>query len=100
MAGADPELSDAGKARAAALAVLLKDAKITAIFTTEYKRTRDTAQPLAAATRVATAAIDSKDAAGLIDKVKARPETSSSSGIQYRARHHQGARRQRACGNR
>ena len=71
MAGADPELSDAGKARAAALAVLLKDAKISAIFTTEYKRTRDTAQPLAAATGVAAAAIDSKDAAGLIDKVKA-----------------------------
>jgi 2,3-bisphosphoglycerate-dependent phosphoglycerate mutase len=71
MAGADPELSDAGKARAAALAALLKDAKISAIFTTEYKRTRDTAQPLAAATGVAAAAIDSKDAAGLIDKVKA-----------------------------
>ena len=71
MAGADPELSDAGKARAAALAVLLKDAKISAIFTTEYKRTRDTAQPLAAAMGVAAAAIDSKDAAGLIDKVKA-----------------------------
>ena len=71
MAGADPELSDAGKARAAALAGLLKDAKISAIFTTEYKRTRDTGQPLAAAMGVAAAAIDSKDAAGLIDKVKA-----------------------------
>jgi len=71
MAGADPELSDAGKARAAALAALLKDAKISAIFTTEYKRTRDTAQPLAAATGIAAAAVDSKDAAGLIDKVKA-----------------------------
>ena len=59
------------QARAAALAALLKDAKIAAIFTTEYKRTRDTAQPLAAATGVAAAAIDSKDAAGLIDKVKA-----------------------------
>jgi broad specificity phosphatase PhoE len=71
MAGADPELSDAGKARAASLAALLKDAKITAIFTTEYKRTRDTAQPLAAATGVAAAVVDSKDAASLIDKVKA-----------------------------
>ena len=71
--GADPELSDAGKARAASLAALLKDAKITAIFTTEYKRTRDTAQPLAAATGITAAAVDSKDAAGLIDKVKASP---------------------------
>ena len=71
MAGADPELSEAGKSRAAALAALLKDAKITAIFTTQYKRTRDTAQPLAAATGVAATAIDSKDAASLIEKVKA-----------------------------
>ena len=71
MAGADPELSDAGKARAASLAALLKDAKITAIFTTEYKRTRDTAQPLAAAAGIATAAVSSKDTASLIDKVKA-----------------------------
>jgi phosphohistidine phosphatase SixA len=51
--------------------VLLKDAKITAIFTTEYKRTRDTAQPLAAATGVVATAIDSKDAATLIGKLKA-----------------------------
>jgi broad specificity phosphatase PhoE len=71
MAGADPELSDAGRARAASLAALLKDAKITAIFTTEYKRTRDTAQPLAAATGITAAAVSSKDPAGLIDKVKA-----------------------------
>jgi len=73
MAGADPELSEAGKARAASLATLLKDAKIAAIFTTEYKRTRDTAQPLAAAIGIAAAAVDSKDAATLIDRVKASP---------------------------
>jgi broad specificity phosphatase PhoE len=71
VAGADPELSDAGKARAVALAALLKDAKITAIFTTEYKRTRDTAQPLATAAGIAAAVVDSKDGAGLIGKVKA-----------------------------
>jgi len=71
VAGADPELSDAGKARASALATLLKDAKITAIFTTKYQRTRDTAQPLAKAAGVAAVAIDPKDEAGLIDKVKA-----------------------------
>lgn len=73
MAGADPELSEAGKARAASLATLLKEAKIAAIFTTEYKRTRDTAQPLAAAIGIAAAAVDSKDAATLIDRVKASP---------------------------
>ena len=47
------------------------DAKITAIFTTKYKRTRDTAQPLAKAAGVTAVAIDPKDEAGLIDKVKA-----------------------------
>jgi phosphohistidine phosphatase SixA len=71
MAGADPELSDAGKARAQALAAMLKDAKIAAIFTTQYKRTKDTAQPLAAATGVQAVAIDSNDAALLVAKVKA-----------------------------
>jgi phosphohistidine phosphatase SixA len=71
VAGADPELSDAGKARANALATLLKDAKISAILTTKYRRTRDTAQPLAKAAGVTAVAIDPNDQAGLIDKVKA-----------------------------
>ena len=71
MAGADPELSDAGKARAQALAGLLKDAQIAAIFTTQYKRTKDTAQPLAAAAGLQPVTVDSNDAAGLVAKVKA-----------------------------
>ena len=66
------ERADAGMASAkVARAALLKDAKITAIFTTEYKRTRDTAQPLATAAGIAAAVVDSKDGAGLIGKVKA-----------------------------
>lgn len=71
IAGADPELSDAGKARAQALATMLKDVKITSIFTTQYRRTKDTAQPLAAAAGVQAVVIDSNDAAGLAAKVKA-----------------------------
>jgi broad specificity phosphatase PhoE len=71
MAGADPELSDAGKARAQALAVALKDAQIAAIFTTQYRRTRDTAQPLAAAAGLQAVAVDADDTAGLVAKVKA-----------------------------
>jgi broad specificity phosphatase PhoE len=46
---ADPALSPAGVARAQALAAALRDAGVTAIVTTQFKRTRDTAQPLAAA---------------------------------------------------
>ncbi|MBT8337062.1 MAG: histidine phosphatase family protein [Gemmatimonadetes bacterium] len=44
---ADPDLSDAGHARAQALARLLSDAGITAVHSTPYARTRQTAAPLA-----------------------------------------------------
>lgn len=45
--GSDPDLSDAGRTRAASLAATLKDAGITAIYVTKYKRTQQTAAPLA-----------------------------------------------------
>ncbi|HWL41243.1 MAG TPA: phosphoglycerate mutase family protein [Gemmatimonadaceae bacterium] len=43
----DPSLSATGQERAAALSALLKDAGVTGIYTTQYKRTRLTAEPLA-----------------------------------------------------
>jgi broad specificity phosphatase PhoE len=43
----DPPLNDAGRARAAALAAMLRDAGITRIWSTDYLRTRHTAAPLA-----------------------------------------------------
>ena len=67
----DPDLSDAGRARAESLAAALKDAKITAIFVTPYKRTRQTAEPLATALGVQPTEIDAKDMGRLIEKVKA-----------------------------
>ncbi|MEJ7809335.1 MAG: histidine phosphatase family protein [Gemmatimonadaceae bacterium] len=45
--GNDPSLSVAGEARAKALAEALRDAGVQAIVTTQLKRTRLTAQPLA-----------------------------------------------------
>lgn len=42
----DPALSDAGNARARALAEALADAGVSAIITTQYERTRSTAGPL------------------------------------------------------
>lgn len=70
MAG-DPELSDSGKARAASLASALKDAGITAIFTTEYKRTQQTAEPLARALGIAVTAVPARDIPGLVEKLQA-----------------------------
>lgn len=48
-AGNDPELTDAGRARAAALADALRNAGVTAIFTTHYRRTIQTGEPTARA---------------------------------------------------
>jgi phosphohistidine phosphatase SixA len=43
----DPSLSAIGADRARALSSVLKDASVTAIYVTQYKRTRQTAEPLA-----------------------------------------------------
>lgn len=45
----DPPLTDAGTARAKALAAVLVDANVQAVITTQLARTRDTARPLAEA---------------------------------------------------
>jgi len=51
--GEDPPLVAAGEARAQALAETLRDAGITRIITTQWRRTRDTAQPLAKLLKIA-----------------------------------------------
>ena len=43
----DAELSDRGRSRARALAAVLKDAGIEAVYSTDYIRTRETAKPMA-----------------------------------------------------
>jgi phosphohistidine phosphatase SixA len=45
----DRALSDAGISRAQALAVTVRNAGVTAIITTQFRRSRDTAQPTASA---------------------------------------------------
>jgi phosphohistidine phosphatase SixA len=54
----DPALSDAGQARAKALADALAYAGIDAIFTTQYRRTRETAALLAQHTGVEAKVVD------------------------------------------
>jgi broad specificity phosphatase PhoE len=70
MMATDPELSDAGRARADALAATLKDAGITAIFTTEFKRTKATAAPLASALGITPTVIGSREHDKLIQAIK------------------------------
>ncbi len=71
MLATDPELSDAGRARAQSLASALKDAGITAIIVTEFKRTQQTAEPLAKALGIQPTVVTAKDPAGVAEKVKA-----------------------------
>lgn len=66
----DPSLSAAGRRRAELLAAMLKDAGITAIYVTEFKRTHETAAPLAKALGVTVTEIFSKDLAGLLARLK------------------------------
>jgi broad specificity phosphatase PhoE len=67
----DPLLSAAGEARANKLAAMLKDAGITAIFATEYHRTQDTAQPLAAALGMEAVPNPARDTDGLVARLRA-----------------------------
>ena len=76
MAGApaaDPDLSEAGRARAASLAVALTDANITAIYATEFKRTQQTAAPLAQALGLAVIIVPASSVATLVEKLNALP---------------------------
>jgi phosphohistidine phosphatase SixA len=66
---ADPSLSAAGRARAASLADMLEDAAITAIFVTEFKRTQETAAPLAKALGIVPVTVGSEDAATLVARL-------------------------------
>lgn len=70
MMATDPDLSDVGKARAQALAAALKDAGITAIYVTEYKRTQQTAEPLARTLGIHPTVVPAKDMSGLMENLK------------------------------
>ncbi len=67
--GSDPELSSTGRARADALARILKDSGITAVFTTEFKRTQETAAPTATSIHVTPTVLAAKDTAALVGKL-------------------------------
>jgi 2,3-bisphosphoglycerate-dependent phosphoglycerate mutase len=68
--GNDPDLSAAGQERAEGLARIVKDAEITAIFTTEFKRTQETAAPTAKELRVSPTVIPADQIFALVEKLR------------------------------
>jgi broad specificity phosphatase PhoE len=67
----DPDLSETGRTRAEALTKVLRDAKIAAIYVTEFKRTQETAAPLAKALGITVTVSPAQDSAALIAKLRA-----------------------------
>jgi len=69
----DPPLSEAGGKRAILLAEMLKDVGITHIHSTDYVRTRKTAQPTVEATGVEVASYDASDLTSFAQQLKETP---------------------------
>jgi len=69
--GDNPDLSVAGQKRADALARILKDSQITAVFVTEFKRTQETAAPTARAAHLSPIVLPANDVPGLVAKLRA-----------------------------
>jgi broad specificity phosphatase PhoE len=66
----DPDLSDAGRARAESVARILRDAKITSIYVTEFKRTQETAGPLSRATGISPTVVSASATKDLVAQLK------------------------------
>lgn len=69
---ADPDLSPAGRARAAELARFLGEAGVTAVFSSDFKRTRGTAEPLATALGLTIDIYDPRDPAATARTLRSR----------------------------
>jgi broad specificity phosphatase PhoE len=68
----DPDLSLAGQARAQELARIFGDTGIAAIYATQFKRTQQTAKPLADKLRIPVTQVEAKKTADLVQQIKAR----------------------------
>ena len=68
-ASQDPELSAEGKQRAEQLAKIIKQYKPGAIYSTDFKRTRDTVGPVATRRHLQVQTYDPKKPEALIDEI-------------------------------
>jgi broad specificity phosphatase PhoE len=68
----DTALSKAGEARAQLLARLLKEAGITAIYTSHFQRTIKTAEPLATSLHITPISIPADDREGLFKRIRTK----------------------------
>jgi hypothetical protein len=68
--GEDPALTEVGKARARSLSAMLADAGVDAIFVSEYRRTRQTAEPVAAAAGLTPVVVPAGDLDQLEEMLK------------------------------
>ena len=66
----DPDLSPEGVARAQEIARVFGDANINAIYATQYKRTQQTAKPLADRIGVRVNVLDSKQTDELVSRIQ------------------------------
>jgi len=70
---AGPGLSDAGKARAQALAKLLEPAGVVRLYASEFRRARETLEPLSKASGVAIEVIPAAKSAEALARLDALP---------------------------
>lgn len=65
----DPDLTKEGLERAKSLEYLFKDVKIAAIYSSDYKRTQQTALPVAKAKKIIVQSYDPRNLEGLVEEV-------------------------------
>lgn len=68
--GDDPQLTAAGRERAQALVRMLRDARVTAIYTTGYRRNRQTVAPLATALKIEAREYDARATRSLVELIR------------------------------
>jgi phosphohistidine phosphatase SixA len=67
----DVPLTEAGHRRAAVLANVLTDTRLTAVYTSEFRRTQETAAPVLKAKNIEAKIIKAADLDGLVNLLKA-----------------------------